>query len=84
MLEDAAAGDRRISLRRSAQLRPPGRHGRGADHADGDGADGRRSRISEVIPEFVKHHEAGADVVFARRKTPGRLAQGPPIARSIV
>src|SRR6185295_3311352 len=23
----------------------------------------------EVIPEFVKHHQAGADVVFARRKT---------------
>ena len=23
----------------------------------------------EVIPEFVRHHEAGADVVFARRKT---------------
>ena len=73
MLEDAAAGDRRIKLVvLSRNFGHQAAMGAALDHAEGDAVvlmDGDLQDQPEVIPDFVKHHEAGADVVFARRKT---------------
>jgi polyisoprenyl-phosphate glycosyltransferase len=71
LLQDAAAADRRIRVVvLSRNFGHQAALGAALDHATGDAVvlmDADLQDQPEIIPEFVKHHEAGADVVFARR-----------------
>jgi len=73
LLEEAAGRDRRIRvlvLSRNFGHQPA--LGAALDFATGDAVvlmDADLQDQPELIPEFVRVHEAGADVVFARRKT---------------
>ncbi len=73
MLEDAARSDSRIKVVvLSRNFGHQAAMGAALDHATGDAVvlmDGDLQDQPEVIPEFLHHHRAGADVVFARRKT---------------
>ena len=73
MLEAAAETDPRITLVVfSRNFGHQAAMGAALDHATGDAVvlmDGDLQDQPEVIPEFLLHHAAGADVVFARRKT---------------
>jgi dolichol-phosphate mannosyltransferase len=73
MLEEAARNDPRIRLVVfSRNFGHQAAMGAALDHATGDAVvlmDGDLQDQPEVIPEFLLHHAAGADVVFARRKT---------------
>ena len=73
MLEDAVQSDPRIKLVVfSRNFGHQAAMGAALDHATGDAVvlmDGDLQDQPEVIPEFLLHHAAGADVVFARRKT---------------
>ena len=71
MLEEEARRDRRLKIvRLSRNFGHQAALGAALDHATGDAVvlmDGDLQDEPEVIPEFMKHHEAGAEVVFARR-----------------
>lgn len=71
LLQDAAAADRRIRVVvLSRNFGHQAALGAALDHATGDAVvlmDADLQDQPEIIPEFIKHHEAGADVVFARR-----------------
>ena len=71
LLQDAAARDRRIRVVvLSRNFGHQAALGAALDHATGDAVvlmDADLQDQPEIIPELVKHHEAGADVVFARR-----------------
>jgi dolichol-phosphate mannosyltransferase len=73
MLEDAARYDARIKLVvLSRNFGHQAAMGAALDHATGDAVvlmDGDLQDQPEIIPEFVRQHLAGADVVFARRRT---------------
>jgi polyisoprenyl-phosphate glycosyltransferase len=73
LLEDAARRDTRIRVVVfSRNFGHQSALGAALDFATGDAVvlmDADLQDQPEVIPEFVKHYEAGADVVFARRKT---------------
>jgi polyisoprenyl-phosphate glycosyltransferase len=71
LLEDAVRGDRRIRLVvLSRNFGHQAALAAALDHAAGDAVvlmDADLRDEPEVIPEFIRQHEAGADVVFARR-----------------
>lgn len=73
LLEQAIQRDRRIRLVvLSRNFGHQAALGAALDHATGDAVvlmDADLQDQPEVIPEFVKHYQAGADVVFARRTT---------------
>ena len=73
LLEDAARGDSRVKVVvLSRNFGHQAAMGAALDHATGDAVvlmDGDLQDQPEIIPEFVRHHLDGADVVFARRKT---------------
>ena len=73
LLEEAAERDRRIRVVvLSRNFGHQAALGAALDFATGDAVvlmDADLQDQPEVIPEFVRHHQAGADVVFARRKT---------------
>src|SRR5262249_11037068 len=71
LLEDAARADARIRVvALSRNFGHQAALGAALDHATGDAVvlmDADLQDEPEVIPEFVRHYAAGADVVFARR-----------------
>lgn len=71
LLEEAARCDSRIHLvTLSRNFGHQAALGAALDHSTGDAVvlmDADLQDEPEVIPEFIRHHEAGADVVFARR-----------------
>ena len=71
LLQDAAARDRRIRVVvLSRNFGHQAALGAALDFATGDAVvlmDADLQDQPEIIPEFVRHHQAGADVVFARR-----------------
>jgi len=71
MLEDAARVDPRIRVvALSRNFGHQAALGAALDHATGSAVvlmDADLQDQPEVIPEFIRHHAAGADVVFARR-----------------
>ena len=71
LLQDAAARDRRIRVVvLSRNFGHQAALGAALDFATGDAVvlmDADLQDHPEIIPEFVRHHQAGADVVFARR-----------------
>lgn len=71
ILSEAARGDARIKVVvLSRNFGHQAALGAALDHATGDSVvlmDGDLQDEPEIIPEFVRQHEAGADVVFARR-----------------
>jgi glycosyltransferase involved in cell wall biosynthesis len=71
LLEEAARRDRRIRVvALSRNFGHQAALGAALDHATGDAVvlmDADLQDRPETILEFVRHHEAGADVVFARR-----------------
>ena len=73
LMEDAARRDSRIRVVvLSRNFGHQAALGAALDYATGDAVvlmDADLQDQPEVIPEFVKHHLAGADVVFARRTT---------------
>ena len=73
LLEDAAKRDSRIRVVvLSRNFGHQAALGAALDFATGDAVvlmDADLQDQPEVIPEFVRHYEAGADVVFARRTT---------------
>lgn len=73
LLEQAAARDRRIRVVvLSRNFGHQAALGAALDHATGDAVvlmDADLQDQPEIIPEFVKHYRAGAEVVFARRTT---------------
>lgn len=73
LLEEAARGDRRIRvIVLSRNFGHQAALGAALDHATGDALvlmDADLQDEPEVIFEFVRRHAAGADVVFARRRT---------------
>jgi dolichol-phosphate mannosyltransferase len=73
MLEDAARSDPRINVVvLSRNFGHQAAMGAALDHATGDAVvlmDGDLQDQPEIIPELLQHYAAGADVVFARRKT---------------
>jgi len=73
MLEEAARRDTRIKVVvLSRNFGHQAAMGAALDHATGDAVvlmDGDLQDQPEIIPEFLEHYNAGADVVYARRKT---------------
>jgi glycosyltransferase involved in cell wall biosynthesis len=73
LLEEEARRDRRLKIvRLSRNFGHQAALGAALDHATGDAVvlmDGDLQDEPEVIPEFIRHHEAGAEVVFARRSS---------------
>ncbi len=73
LLEDAARQDARIRVVvLSRNFGHQAALGAALDFATGDAVvlmDADLQDQPEVIPEFIRHYQAGADVVFARRKT---------------
>jgi glycosyltransferase involved in cell wall biosynthesis len=73
LLEDAAARDPRIRIVvLSRNFGHQAAMGAALDFATGDAVvlmDADLQDEPEVIPEFVRHYQSGADVVYARRKT---------------
>jgi glycosyltransferase involved in cell wall biosynthesis len=73
LLEQAAARDRRIRVVvLSRNFGHQAALGAALDHATGEAVvlmDADLQDQPEIIPEFVKHYRAGAEVVFARRTT---------------
>lgn len=73
LLEEAARRDARIRVVvLSRNFGHQAALGAALDFATGDAVvlmDADLQDQPEVIPEFVRHHQAGADVVFARRRT---------------
>jgi dolichol-phosphate mannosyltransferase len=71
LLEEAARCDSRIHLvTLSRNFGHQAALGAALDHSTGDAVvlmDADLQDEPEIIPEFIRHHEAGADVVFARR-----------------
>lgn len=72
-LEEAARRDPRIRVVvLSRNFGHQAALGAALDHSTGDAVvlmDADLQDEPEIIPEFIRHHEAGADVVFARRKS---------------
>jgi glycosyltransferase involved in cell wall biosynthesis len=73
LLEEAARCDPRIRVvMLSRNFGHQAALGAALDHSTGDAVvlmDADLQDEPEIIPEFVRRHEAGADVVFARRKS---------------
>jgi dolichol-phosphate mannosyltransferase len=73
LLTEAARRDRRVKVvALSRNFGHQAALGAALDHATGDALvlmDGDLQDEPEVIPELVRRHEAGADVVYARRAT---------------
>jgi dolichol-phosphate mannosyltransferase len=73
LLEQAAESDPRIRVVvLSRNFGHQAALGAALDHATGDAVvlmDADLQDQPEIIHEFIRHHEAGADVVFARRKS---------------
>lgn len=73
LLEEAAGRDPRIRvILLSRNFGHQAALGAALDYASGDAVvlmDADLQDEPEVIPQFVAHHHAGADVVFARRRT---------------
>ena len=73
LLSEAARGDQRIRfVALSRNFGHQAAMGAALDHSSGDAVvlmDGDLQDEPEVIPEMVRHYEAGADVVYARRTT---------------
>jgi glycosyltransferase involved in cell wall biosynthesis len=71
LLEEAARCDSRIHLvTLSRNFGHQAALGAALDHSTGDAVvlmDADLQDEPEIIPEFIRHHDAGADVVFARR-----------------
>jgi glycosyltransferase involved in cell wall biosynthesis len=71
LMEEAAQRDRRLKIIvLSRNFGHQAALGAALDHASGDAVvlmDADLQDQPEAIPEFVRHHQAGADVVFARR-----------------
>jgi polyisoprenyl-phosphate glycosyltransferase len=71
LLEEAAAADSRIRVvTLSRNFGHQAALGAALDHATGDTVvlmDADLQDQPEIIPEFIRHHAAGGDVVFARR-----------------
>jgi glycosyltransferase involved in cell wall biosynthesis len=71
LMEEEARRDRRLKVvSLSRNFGHQAALGAALDHATGDAVvlmDGDLQDEPEVIPEFIRHHEAGAEVVFARR-----------------
>src|SRR5262249_43212664 len=71
LLAAAAAADRRIKVvTLTRNFGHQAALGAALDHASGDAVvlmDGDLQDEPEIIPELLRHHEAGADVVYTRR-----------------